>query len=319
MSQKTLARKSAPVPAVAPAKKTQSRIRYWVKEILTTGAVLLIVALFLAGGITPDTFGLIVGCVAIGGAVYMTAVPVAEESTSRKVAAGIYAFSAIWIACALIPFWSLVKPGAPSAKVELAAEGDEKIVGKLASGHYQIVETVPRNAVAGETRYVVAVTWPGGEERLDGKFMKTDFRGRRGRSTSASIHSANRDEVSLGGGETKVRLESVEGSLSGPVFVSFFKRQIPYFVWLILEFFVLAGAASLDALFADRKRRSTITIGACFTLVFVEIARQSISPSHVQRPLIGAAIGAFVAAALLGYLLNTIARAIAGRLRQRPV
>ncbi len=323
MSQRTLAKRS--VKEEPKQKKPQSRLRYWAKEALTTGAVLLIVALVLAGGITETTKGLIAGCVAVAGAIYLTAIPVAEESNSRRIALGLYAFSAVWALSAILPFWGLLRPGAPVARATLAKEGDERSVGKLASGRYTLVARAPREAIAGLTEYSVSVAWPGGEEHSAGRFDRADFRtraGRRGRGTAASIHTTDRHEIAVaGGGPTKVRLDMLKGGLgAASMTVELFRETVPHWLWLVLGALVVIGAAALDALFADRKRRSTLTVGAVFTVMFVEVARQNnLSPSRAVWPLLGAAIVAFIVAAIGGYLLNTVARSLAGHLRRaRP-
>jgi len=132
MSQKTLAKRAAE-PVVA-MKKKESRVRVWAREILTTGAVLVIVALLLAGGLTDQTGRLIIGGIAILAAVWWTAVPVAEGSSSRNVALGIYAFSALWIGVSYAPYWSIVRPGTHEAKVELSTEGAAQNVSGVSPG-----------------------------------------------------------------------------------------------------------------------------------------------------------------------------------------
>ena len=164
-----------------------------------------------------------------------------------------------------------------------------------------------------------------GPAEYPGRFDRADFRtraGRRGRGTAASIHTTDRHEIAVaGGGPTKVRLDMLKGGLgAASMTVELFRETVPHWLWLVLGALVVIGAAALDALFADRKRRSTLTVGAVFTVMFVEVARQNnLSPSRAVWPLLGAAIVAFIVAAIGGYLLNTVARSLAGHLRRaRP-
>jgi hypothetical protein len=304
---------------VAAAPKP-SPVRRWMREAIITGAVLLIVALILAKGLTEEIQALILGAVALVGAVYYTALPVAEQSKSRRVATGLYAFAVVWVLASGYPFWKLVQPGDPVRRVSLQAEGGEQGLGKLPPGRYLLLAQVPRAAVSSEAGYVLSVRGGGADADLRGHFSRTSTPRRlfaRGQRSGESVHTAEYHEVQLGPGETKVRLESIKGSLRGPIHVDVFPDAAPHGPWLAAQLVLLLSAAVLDALFSERKRRSTITVGACFTLLFMEVARISIRPGRLVQPLIGAAIAALIGAAALGYLLNWLARVAAGAVRRR--
>lgn len=288
------------------------------REILITGAVLLIVALVLAKQLTEETQALIVGIGALVGAVYYTALPVAEASKSRRVAAGVYAFAFIWIAAAGYPFWKLVSPGDPIKQVSLTVGGEAQPLGNLEEGHYLVLAQVPRANLASGARYRMVVTTGGRNERLGGEFKRTTSARQRvgGTSTSQSVRTADYHEVKLASGEATIRLDSIQGSLSGGINVHVFPNAAPRNLWLGVQILLLAVAAMLDALFAERKRRSTLTVGACFTLLFIEFARKSIGPGQLFLPLIGAAIISLILAVVGGYLLNWLARAAARAVRR---
>jgi len=290
------------------------------REAVITGAVLLIVALILAKGLTEEIQGLILGGAALIGAVYYTALPVAEQSRSRRVAAGLYAFAALWVLASAFPFWKLVRPGDPIKEVSLTAEGVEQSLGKRDAGRYLLRAEVPKSAVAAEAAYALSVVSGGRTVDLRGRFSRTvssrgSFGGRQ--STGQSLHTTEHHEVKLASGEAKIRLESVDGSLGGPIHVQVIPDAAPHGWWLGVQILLLVVAAALDALFAERKRRSTVTVGACFTLLFIELARLSIRPGHLVWPLIGAGIAALIGAVVVGYLLNWLARMAAGAVRRR--
>jgi len=290
------------------------------REIIITGAVLLIVALVLAKGLTEETQALILGAVGLVGAVYYTALPVAEHSKSKKVAAGVYAFALIWIAAAGYPFWKMVRPGDPIKRVSLKVDAEAQSLGELEAGRYLLLAQVARSNLPSEATYRIVVDTGGREVRLGGVFSRTaaprqGFGGTR--STTQSVHTADYHEVKIESGDAKVRLDSVQGSLTGAIEVDVFPDAAPRKLWLAIQILILVAAAMLDALFAERKRRSTLTVGACFTLLFMEVARLSIRPGHLVQPLIGAAIAALIAAAFGGYLLNWLARGAARAVRKR--
>jgi hypothetical protein len=308
-----------PQPPTAATRTKPSPVRRWMREILITGAVLLIVALILAKGLTAEVQALIVGGAALIGAVYYTVLPVAEESKSRRVAAGTYVFAAVWLAAAGYPFFKLVSPGDPVKRVSLASEGTEQSLGKLPAGHYLLLAEMPRSAVTSDANYVLTVRSAGHSTELSGEFMRATFHtraGRKGRGVTESIHSADYHDVKLDAGEATIRLDSFERAGAG-LDVELFANAAPYGEWLAIQGAVVVVAALLDALFAGRKRRSTITVGACFTLLFYKVARDGIRPGNLIRPLIGAGIAGLIGGMAAGYLLNWLARLAAGAVRRR--
>jgi hypothetical protein len=290
------------------------------REALITGAVLLIVALVLARGLTEETQALILGAAALIGAVYYTALPVAEQSTSRRVAAGLYVFAAVWLVGAGFPFWKLLRPGDPVTSVSLSGEGVERSLGTLGAGRYLLLAEVPGSAVASEAAYVLSVSSGKEAAQLRGRFSRSSAP-RRGvggtRAVGESVHAAEYHEIVLGAGESKVRLESIDGSLGGAMGVRVFADAAPRTLWLGIQVLLLLCAAVLDALFAERKRRSTLAVGASFTFLFNLAAIHSIRPGYLVRPLIGAGIVALLAALALGFLLTWVARGAAHAVRHR--
>jgi len=300
MAKKSLAQ-AEPLPA-APSDSP------WLGRGLAIAAVVVVIIMgvgYISGALSDAVVGVVLAAVvgiAASGRATSSLLDYAGTPATR---AGVLVFAAVTVALAVVPIALTIYPGTPLAAGVLDSPGDTLTLPESLSGP---VRVFVHGALSTAGSTTVEFELSGFTGPVEGKLQRTVSTGRVGRrgvTQQATERNSEFLDARLASGLHALKLERVDGPLSGGLDVRVYGDRFPLWLDVVVAVVALIGIALLGV----RLGVGTDTlVAAGVAVAFGAVGHEFVTPDSIVRPLIGAAIVAAVVGGAAGGILAWVAR-----------